>query len=242
MRQDVIIEGFSERYGDGVHVGWHSHDAVQIAFATAGVMRIQTRGGIWTLPPGRALLIPLEVEHMIDCMGTVLMRTVYIRGETSISWQPFAVLNVSPLLRELIVRFCCTPEEGSIASMTELLFREVACSHSLDLELPLPVQPKLRRICELLLDLPDAERTEKAAAMLAAMSERTFVRQFKAATGLDFRQWRLRARLLQALAQIVVGESVSTAAFASGYRSASAFSAAFRKVFGTIPSTYSRQG
>ena len=126
--------------------------------------------------------------------------------------------------------------------MTELLFREVACSHSLDLELPLPVQPKLRRICELLLDLPDAERTEKAAAMLAAMSERTFVRQFKAATGLDFRQWRLRARLLQALAQIVVGESVSTAAFASGYRSASAFSAAFRKVFGTIPSTYSRQG
>jgi AraC-like DNA-binding protein len=51
-------------------------------------------------------------------------------------------------------------------------------------------------------------------------------------------RWRTRARLLHALRSMAAGASISTAAAACGYSSASAFSAAFRQELGTTPSRY----
>lgn len=51
-------------------------------------------------------------------------------------------------------------------------------------------------------------------------------------------RWRIRARLLHATRLLAQGESVTTAALASGYSTPSAFSAAFRNEVGTTPTRY----
>ena len=51
-------------------------------------------------------------------------------------------------------------------------------------------------------------------------------------------EWRQRARLVLALARLAEGEPVGALASALGYRSASAFTAMFRRTIGRPPQTY----
>jgi len=60
-------------------------------------------------------------------------------------------------------------------------------------------------------------------------------RLFQRETGLSFRAWRRRLRLLKSLGGLEAGESVTSVALDSGYNSTSAFIAAFRNEFGMTP-------
>jgi AraC-like DNA-binding protein len=51
-------------------------------------------------------------------------------------------------------------------------------------------------------------------------------------------QWRRQARFLEALRTLGAGASVKQAAHKAGYRSASAFIAAFRAALDTTPARY----
>ena len=53
---------------------------------------------------------------------------------------------------------------------------------------------------------------------------------------MSFGAWRRRVRLHNAIEEIVAGEPVARVAARRGYRSASAFSAAFRRSMGVAPS------
>ena len=70
------------------------------------------------------------------------------------------------------------------------------------------------------------------------MSARTLERRFLAETGLTVAGWGRQARLLQGLRGLAAGQPVKRVAQAAGYRSASAFVAAFRVVFGQTPGRY----
>ncbi|MGB3597563.1 MAG: helix-turn-helix transcriptional regulator, partial [Pseudomonas neustonica] len=71
-----------------------------------------------------------------------------------------------------------------------------------------------------------------------ALSEKTLTRLFQQHTGLTFRAWRQRLRLLSALPLLQQGERVTDVALACGYDSTSAFIAAFRKHLGVTPSAF----
>ena len=60
--------------------------------------------GDWVVPPNRAVWVPAGVEHGIEMTGRVLVQTIYLAADISgeLPRQCCAV-NVSPLLRELIV-------------------------------------------------------------------------------------------------------------------------------------------
>jgi AraC-like DNA-binding protein len=77
-----------------------------------------------------------------------------------------------------------------------------------------------------------------AVARAVGASPRTLERLFIAETGLTYRDWCLQARLLQALRLLAAGQSVKSVAFDVGYRSPSAFVAAFRHALGTTPGRY----
>ncbi|MCE6982187.1 helix-turn-helix domain-containing protein, partial [Pseudomonas frederiksbergensis] len=63
---------------------------------------------------------------------------------------------------------------------------------------------------------------------------------FQRETGLSFRLWRQRMRLLSALPALERGERVTDVALACGYESLSAFIAAFGKQFGLPPGEFFR--
>jgi AraC-like DNA-binding protein len=156
------------------------------------------------------------------------------------------VIAVSTLLRELILRACTLPvlydESGPDGRIVALILDEIAALPSLALDLPMPRDPRVRRICQALRADPGATSTLDEWARTAGASSRTLARRFARETGLTFADWRQQARLLAAMARLAAGESITTIALDLGYDSPSAFSAMFRRALGTSPSRYLGRG
>jgi AraC-like DNA-binding protein len=104
--------------------------------------------------------------------------------------------------------------------------------------LPLPADPRLRTLCHAQQANPDSRTSLQQWADRLDVSERTLSRLFVLQTGLTFRLWRQRLRLLTALPMLERGERVTDAALACGYESLSAFIAAFREQFGATPGEF----
>jgi AraC-like DNA-binding protein len=70
------------------------------------------------------------------------------------------------------------------------------------------------------------------------MGRRTFTRTFRRETGISFATWRQNVRLLDALARLAEGHSITETALDVGYSSPSAFTAMFHRAFGVAPTQY----
>jgi AraC-like DNA-binding protein len=109
---------------------------------------------------------------------------------------------------------------------------------SLSLQLPMPHDPKLRGLCQALLDQPGDARPLEAWARTINTSARTLARRFQSETGLSFGAWRQQARVLEAMGRLGGGEPVTQVALDLGYESVSAFSAMFHRATGASPSRF----
>ena len=175
--------------------------------------------------------------------GRVAMRTVYVRaGRARKLFPRCAVVQVSPLLRELVLRIVDMTERraGGVAGarIIRVFFDELVAAPQVPLHLPTPADPRLRRITDALRAEPGDPRTLAEWSQVAGASERTIARLFVAQTGATFGQWRQQARLLGALELLALGHSTTRAALDLGYESASAFIVMFRKAMGTTPGRY----
>jgi AraC-like DNA-binding protein len=160
------------------------------------------------------------------------------------------VLQVTPLLRELIIRATELPHEydvrGAPGRVMQLLLDELASLERLPYHLPMPKTQPLAPICRRLLDLApicrrllDAPGDRATLPELAnGLSTRTLARHFRRETGMSFAEWRRRARLLRALGWIAEGRPILEVAIELGYESPSAFSAMFRRELGAPPSNF----
>ena len=75
-------------------------------------------------------------------------------------------------------------------------------------------------------------------ASRAATSIRTVSRLFPAETGLTFKAWRQRARIVQAMDRLARGNAIARVSAESGFASTAAFSCAFRQVTAMTPTTF----
>ncbi|MCP1374858.1 helix-turn-helix domain-containing protein [Dyella lutea] len=223
----------------------HSHKRGQLLYAATGVLTVITQAGGWMVPPHRALWIPPGVEHEVRMSGGVSTRSAYVhRDAVQRLGLPdrCRVIHVSPLLHALLMEAVDLPAEyaldGRDGRVMALLLDEVAAAPELPLTTPLPGDPRLARLCRALLEAPALEVDIDAMAYKAGMSRRSFTRLFRAQTGMSFALWRQQACLLAALALLGQGLPVTRVATEIGYASASAFTAAFRRVLGAPPSRY----
>jgi AraC-like DNA-binding protein len=221
----------------------HSHERAQLIFATSGTMRVLTDKAMWVVPPQRALWMPAGTVHGIEMLQATSMRTLYLRRDAA-SGMPSEcrVLQVSPLLRELIVRATELPlhydETGPSAHLIALLLAELHDSQTLGLQLPMPSSVRLAALCRSLLRRPADRRTLGDWARSVHTSERTLARLFQEETGLSFAAWRQQARVLEAMAKLGAGQPVTQVALDVGYDSVSAFCAMFRRAAGVSPTQY----
>jgi AraC-like DNA-binding protein len=116
-----------------------------------------------------------------------------------------------------------------------VLFDQLVPAPVASVELALPTDQRARRVADTLLADPADDRGVAALARLAGTSPRTLHRLFHEATGGGLGDWRLRARIRAALELLATGVPVSVVSRRVGYRTTSAFVAAFRKVLGTTP-------
>lgn len=169
------------------------------------------------------------------------MRSLYVRRDAC-AWAPerCRVLEVTPLARELIKQFCLFsadyPEGDSAeARLVAVLLDQLRTLPEVGFSLPLPRHPGLLALCNGLLAAPDQPQTLQQWARELGCSEKTLMRLFQRETGLSFRNWRQRMRLLSSLALLEAGKNVTEAALGCGYDSTSAYIAAFKQLFGATP-------
>ncbi len=234
------LAAMSKSFQDGFEIEPHHHARDQLVYAVTGVMRVRTATEAWIVPPDRAVYLPAHTVHSISIHGQVEMRTLYIVRDAhdDLPAAP-TVLEVSGLLRELVLALIEEPviydEQGRGGAVALLILSEIAKARRLSLVIPMPRDPRLLRLCNALLADPASRLTLDSWVDTAGASSRTLARLFEAELGLSFAAWRQRVRFHNALEAIVAGEPISRVAERNGYRSASAFSAAFRKAMGQAP-------
>jgi len=222
---------------------WHSHKRAQLVYAASGAMLVRTREATWVIPPQRAVWVPAGVQHETETLGVVKMRTLYIEaGVARRVTRRCCAINVSPLLRELIVRAATLPvlypPRSPEARVMQMILDEIRECTMMPLSLALPSHPRLVRICNTITRDPRRHDKLEQLARAEGMSKRTTERLFKRDLSMTFSRWRQQARLLAALTKLAAGKSVKLAAFESGYTSQSAFTSTFKRVFGTTPTHY----
>lgn len=215
----------------------HVHPTHQLAWAERGVLSISAGDTTWELPPTRALWIPAGVRHTTAAATVTAMHSLYLRpARAPTGFDRPTVLAVAPLLAALIGHLGRAELGDTERARAEaVLFDQLVPAPVASVELTLPVDERARRVADALLADPADDRGVEALARLAGTSPRTLHRLFQATAGCALGEWRLRARIRAALELLATGIPVGVVANRVGYRTPSAFVAAFRKVLGTTP-------
>ncbi len=236
----------------------HSHAWAQVAISISGVARITAGQATYLVPAWRAVWIPPAVEHVVTVIEATELRTLYVhQGNGSVgpdvplhlqdTWRSCRVLEVSALLRELVLQMD-TSLDGSVSPSPELLARErrlgelvldeLRRAAPVRLGIELPHDKRLRALCEAVLADPSRHATLDGWAAESAASTRTVARLFRQELGTSFGPWRQQVLLARALTLAAQGKPMGLIASQLGYASASAFTAMVRRAVGQPPSRF----
>ncbi|MBX3604665.1 MAG: helix-turn-helix transcriptional regulator [Piscinibacter sp.] len=232
----------------------HDHPWAQVAFSTTGVIRMNAAHSTYLVPPSRALWIPPGVEHTVTAVEDAEIRTLYLLpdapffGDAQTTDTPFSlwpaprVLEVSPLLRELVAHLDIRPGPHPAGEreqcLAALILDELRRAAPVRLGVDLPRDKRLRQLCEAVLETPTRWATLEDWAGQAGASPRTVARLFRTELGTTFQQWRQQVLLAHALGLSARKLPMATIAAELGYASASAFSAMVRRTLGAPPSHF----
>ena len=236
----------------------HSHPWAQLAWSATGVLRLTADRGTYLVPPSRAVWVPPGVEHAVTVVETAELRTLYLHQRTgqcgpargagcASAWQHCRVLEVSDLLRALMLALPNAPDGSTPPSPAELarekliaplLADELLRAPPVRLGVSLPADKRLRALCEAVLDEPTRHDTLADWVRDVGASERTVARLFRDELGTSFGQWRQQVLLARALTLAARKRPMSEIAAELGYTSPSAFSAMVRRSVGAPPSKF----
>lgn len=240
----LAVRSLATNYVSGYRIEPHHHPWHQFLFASSGAMTVSASHASWMIPTGRAVFIPARSVHAIRMWGLVEMRTLYLSPPlTSFEERECRVVEVAPLLRELILR---TVERAGLDSRVErdrrligLLEDEVkaaiAAARDAPLRLPMPADERALALAHHVLAQPLNREAVDRLAQEFGLARRTLERRFRDETGMSFGMWRQKARLLDSIRFLAEGKSVTETALDCGYSSVSAFIAAFKGTFGYTP-------
>ncbi len=237
----------------------HQHDWAQVAFSMVGAVRVQTEGPLrshsYLVPPSRAVWIPPHTVHTVSAVERADLRALYVH-ESAVAqlglaggpeaWQQCRVLEVTPLLRELLHALATDPEaspqspldQAREQALCQLVIDELRRARSLHLGLSLPHDKRLRHLCEAMIADPARHTGIEGWAAECGASTRTLSRLFRDELGTSFSQWRQQLQLAHALQLAAQKKPMNLIAAELGYASASAFSAMVTRTVGMPPSRF----
>src|SRR6476659_2934940 len=175
----------AHRYRKGVRLDTHMHREAQLVYAAKGTMQVNTPKGRWLVPPDRAVWVPAGLEHALDLLADIEMRTLYFdlpwlkREQRYEGLTKEFVVRVSPLLNQAILALFDT---RNTEERTELLVRlvmlELHQAEDSATFVPLPHEPRCRRAAMIVLDDPTGLHDIDTLAREVGTSARTLSRLF----------------------------------------------------------------
>ena len=232
-----------KHYANGHVIDWHYHRHNQLVYASSGVMAVETESKLWVVPPQRAVWIPAHESHKIYMYGDAAMKNVYLLPsiDTELPNQS-DVLNVSPMLREMIIHLSEQPvvqaSPDSYWRIVQVLLDQLKVAPQASIQVPLPNDAKLGLVCNSLLDKPADNRSLKQWAEEINVSSRTLSRLFRNEVGMSFIEYRQQVRLFHSLTLLAQTHPVTTVALECGFTSVSAFNHLFKQSFGVTPGRF----
>jgi len=226
-----------------LELAFHHHRKAQLFFTVRGLMTCESRDGLWTVPPQSAVWIPAAVEHRVQSTGAIEAYCAFVEPALVRAMPKTCVtVEVSPLLRELLVRCAALPAPAPTAAPIQNLHRvlldEIRAARVEDLHLPMPTDPRVRKLAELITKRPADPATMDVWAKRAGVSTRTLSRVLAAETGMSFGRWRQQLHIILALRWLAAGAAVHTVAIDLGYDDPGSFITMFRKALGLSPGRF----
>ncbi|MGJ6965982.1 AraC family transcriptional regulator [Streptosporangium sp. G11] len=239
VEMPFVILGWSETIARDTTWNEHSHPFHELLWNERGASTAVVGARVWTVTPALGLWMPAGTLHSGSAtVGTWCRANFFGFGTmTSISPTPVGV-EITPLLRLLLERLADTELSSGSRAVTEAMVLDVLTPSSRELLLQVPTSDLLRPIVDAVRDNPGSSRTLEGWASHLGVSARTITRAFNAETGTSFARWVAAVRAQHAVALLTRGWEVDVVAEEVGYRSASAFGAAFRRTTGLTPGAF----
>ncbi len=239
------IVAFGAKMSDvgGFELDLHRHKKGQMLLVQRGALSCEVEGGLWVVPPRSAIWIPGGALHAIKATGPLEGYNAFVDPDVGKHLpQTCCAVSVTPLLRELLTRAAHLPylyeEGGSNTRLVAVLLDELAAAPIEDLHLPMPTDPRLRRIVDEMMASPANRGTLESWSRHAGMSERTLLRLISRETGMSFGRWRQQLNVVLAVKWLAGGASIQQVTGDLGYESVPRFVTMFRKALGTSPGRY----
>ena len=189
------------------------------------------------------LWLPGGVEHQVTFQKDVNYYSVFIDPsameglpENSFSF------DIPMFLKQLVFKIISFGTDGNITSpkrrIIDVFLDELALIEPSATFLPTTNHERLQKVVELLMEDIASKNTIEYYAELSFMSSRTLSRLFIKELGMNFSDWRIRLKLLEAIKRLGEKQSVKEIAFDLGYETTSAFIFMFKKHLGKTPSNY----
>ena len=224
----------------GEHVRPHRHDQNQLVYAASGVLAVTTPAGTWVVPSQRAVWVPAGAEHAHRAHGPTLLRTLMVPVDAAFGRTGPAIIDVTPLLRELILTLVDDPpaDADRRRRLEQVTVDQLRPVREPPLRLPNPADDRLRTVDAILRSDPGGGHPLADLAAAAGSSPRTLQRLCRRELGISLGQWRTELRVVHALALLADGHAVTTTAHRCGWANPSDFIAVFQAAVGVTPGQY----
>ena len=224
-------------------INTHSHAKGQLIFVEKGVVSLEAKDGIWNVPFQGAVWIPPGTEHRSviseNSKGVVLfIDPVECEGLPA----ECCTMSITPLLREILQKIATFPQEydesGSEGRLIQVFLDELQAAPLGQLNLPLPTDPRLKKLTAQIIKEPAKRCSLKEWARSVNMSERNMSRLFSEETSLSVNQWRRQLHVVHAVFMLAEDRSLQEITENLGYESTSSFITMFRKIVGVSPKRF----
>ncbi|MFI6348176.1 AraC family transcriptional regulator [Streptomyces sp. NPDC050560] len=234
-----VIKGYGEVVATDTVWNEHSHSWHELLWNEEGASMAVVGPRAWCITPALGLWMPAGQLHSASAVAGTTYRAHFFRhGTTSALPDVPVAVEITPLLRLLLDRLEEPGLPPGSRAVTEAMVLDVLRPSPRALLVQLPTSSLLRPIVEAVRADPADQRTLTGWAALLGCSARTLTRAFRAETGTSFARWVASVRAQHAVRLLSRGLEVDVVAPAVGYRSASAFGAAFRRTTGLTPGTF----
>lgn len=242
INPSLPVLGYTEKITDAVCAS-HSHPRAQLLYSTSGVMNVVVKNHIWVVNPLQGLWIPGGIEHQVSFQKDVKLYSVFIDpSHTEKLPESSFSFDISIFLKQLMFKIISFENEKnptlSQKRIMEVFTDELALIKPSSTFLPTSNHIKLQNIISLLMNDITSKYTIDYYADLSFMSTRTLSRLFIKELGMNFSDWRIRLKLLEAIKRLGEKQSIKEIALDLGYETTSAFIFMFKKNLGKTPSNY----
>ncbi|GAA2069922.1 helix-turn-helix transcriptional regulator [Streptomyces albiaxialis] len=235
------IVGYEEVVACDTTWGEHSHAFHELLWNERGASTAVVGARVWTITPSLGLWMPAGTLHSASAVAGTWLRAAFFGFRTKPSLPDVdlpVTVEITPLLRLLLERLDDPELPPDSRATTEAMILDALEPSPRELLVQAPASAFLRPIAEALRENPGDQRTLADWAAELGVSTRTVTRAFNAETGTSFARWVASVRAQHAVALLTRGWEVEAVAEQVGYRSASAFGAAFRRTTGLTPGAF----